>query len=234
VIGDARPRRTEPTPSAPPPATQGLAPQPTIETDPGLPKPVVRPTAGRWLVLLTAVVAGGLLLGAVAAALSAPLRHSPAVGATPLPAGSARAVGGEATDLPGDRPAGAAGVAAPGGRAGEAPGSGGSRGASRPAAGVIASVDGDMMIVNTPEGPVRVRVGDTTSVLKQVPAERGELTAGQRVLVSGERDGDGAVTASGVQILSGDATGDRAPSFAPTAGGERGSAGPSREGRGPR
>jgi hypothetical protein len=76
--------------------------------------------------------------------------------------------------------------------------------------GTVASVDGDTLVVNTAEGPVRVRIGANTALQKQVPADRGDLAPGQRVAVSGERDGEGTVAAAGVQILSGDGAGDQA------------------------
>jgi hypothetical protein len=59
------------------------------------------------------------------------------------------------------------------------------------------------MIVSTPDGPVRVTLGDSTSVQRVEPADRDALAPGQRVVVNGDREGDGAVAASGVQILPG-------------------------------
>jgi hypothetical protein len=50
---------------------------------------------------------------------------------------------------------------------------------------------------------VRVTLGDSTSVQRVEPADRDALAPGQRVVVNGDREGDGAVAASGVQILPG-------------------------------
>jgi hypothetical protein len=189
---------------------------------------------GRWMTLLLGVVAGGLVLGAIAAAVSTPLRGTPRVVVTPLPLGAgaggaagrgaAAGAGGEAAE--GTEGAGpgvgaqqrGASTGAAGGR--QEPGGAGAGAAGARTNGVIASVDGDTMVVNTPDGPVRVSVGDATSVQKLAPAERTELTPGQRVVVSGERAGDGAVAASGVQILGDQAAGDGGP-----APGARGSGG---------
>ena len=180
--------------------------------EPPLPAPAPRRSGSRWLLWLAGVVAGGLILGAVAAAVSAPQRRSTTVVVTPQPASRSSAAGAPPDAAPSSNSGGAAPTgSAAGARAG-------SVGAARTTNGVIASVEGDTIVVNTADGPVRVTLGDNAAIQKQVPAERGELSAGQRIVVSGERVADGAVTASGVQILSGEA-GDRSPP-APSAAGE--------------
>jgi hypothetical protein len=214
---------------------------------------------------LLVVVGVGLGLGVLAAALSAPLRGSGRIVATPLPgAGGGAARGGVAgggadgagaetggaAGPAGQGPAGAGGVAAGQGSAGRAGGGqggggqGGARGqggtggagggqaggaagqgggaagaggaaagargaASGPGAGaavgrtngVIDSIVDGTMVVNTPDGPVHVKLDDGTSVQRLEPAARTDLAPGQRVVISGDRGGDGAVSASGVQIV---------------------------------
>jgi len=183
-------------PEPPPVPWASAAPQP--EAPAAAPARAPRTTRGRWLTLLAGVVAAGAVLGAVGAAATAPMRRAPAVVATPLAAPAARTADAPADAAPAvapsDAPAGA-------GNAG-ARGSGNAAAAPR-ANGVIASVDGDTIIVNTANGPVRVTLAPNANVQKQVPAERSELAAGQRVVVTGEQAADGAVTASGVQIVSG-------------------------------
>jgi hypothetical protein len=77
---------------------------------------------------------------------------------------------------------------------------------------VVASVDGDVVVLMTPWGEQRVRLGPDTRVEKQVPAERGEIAPGQLVVVNGV-PADGEITAGTVQIL-----GSPPPSFpAPSA-----------------
>jgi hypothetical protein len=205
------------------------------------------------MTMLLAVVGAGLLLGVLAAALSAPLRGSGRIVATPLPGaagGAARggaagdasdgAGGGPGGDTAGQNPAGAGAAAAGQGGAGRA-GAGGQGGAARGAGsgasggqasgaatggtggqaaggpggarggaggataartnGVIESIVDGTMVVNTPDGPVHVTLGEGTSVQRVEPAARADLAPGQRVVISGDRGGDGAVSASGVQIL---------------------------------
>jgi hypothetical protein len=166
--------------------------------EPPVVAPRARPSTGQWLTLLVGVVVVGLALGAVVAAVSGASRRGGVVPATANPAGApGRAAGA----------AGAADAVSSANPSGSGPGSGGgpaaagaARGPGRATAGTIESVDGDTVVVTTPEGSVRVNLGDTTSLQKQVPAERSDLAPGQRVLVTGERDADGAVAASSVQI----------------------------------
>ena len=203
------------------------------------------------MTLLLAVVGGGLLLGVLVAAISAPLRGSARIVATPLPSAAGAARGGAAgagTDAGGTEAA-APGAGAAAQNPGAAAGTGGQSGAGRGGAGaqgsggaqggaargggaasgaaggptasgargagaagaavgrtngVVDSIVDGTMIVNTPDGPVRVTLGDGTTVQRVQPADRADLAPGQRVVISGDRGGDGAVAANGVQILPGD------------------------------
>ncbi|SRR5579883_1042228 len=225
---------------------------------PGVPA-ARRRTRGRWMTLLLLVVGAGLALGVIAAILSAPLRGSGRIVATPLPsaAGAARAGGGGPGGAPGGEGAGPAGTggaasapggaaaaggagrtggvqgagspaggqaAAAGGPASQRPGGAGT-GAGGPAAGrtngVIQSIVDGTMVVSTPDGPVHVTLGDSTSVQRVEPADKTDLAPGQRVVVSGSRGDDGTVAANDVQILPGDGgqeSGNRGPAGGAQAG----------------
>jgi hypothetical protein len=163
----------------------------------GAPAPARARRRPNWALLIGAALGSGLLLGALAAVASAPLRRAPAVVVTPVqgPAGGLRAPaawGGEEAAGSGARPGA------------EASGRGGPRasgGASARAQGVISEVEGDTITVSGPDGPVRVRLGETATVQRLVPAERTTLAPGQRVLVAGERAADGTLSATSVQIV---------------------------------
>ncbi|HLI26796.1 MAG TPA: DUF5666 domain-containing protein [Chloroflexota bacterium] len=163
------------------------------------PRPRRRPNR---LVLVGGALGCGLLLGALAAVASAPLRHTPAVVVTPVQgaAGGASGGAGAAAAARGDDPSAAQG---PGGPAGATRGAStrSSSGASTRAQGVISQVEGDTITVNGPEGPVQVRLGDATAVQQLVPADRAALAPGQRVVVAGERAADGTLSATSVQIV---------------------------------
>jgi hypothetical protein len=165
-----------------------------------------RTTTSQWLRLTLVVAVLGLAIGAGAAAVTGAAGRGGVVAATSGPAGGRQSAGagaGADGEAGGSGRAGAAQAGAPAGAPG-APGGGqggAGRGQGRPTTGVIASIDGDTVVLTTPDGSVSVKLSDGTSLQKQVPAARDDLAPGQRVLVSGERDADGAVAASGVQIL---------------------------------
>jgi hypothetical protein len=133
-------------------------------------------------------------------------------GAGSGPAGQGGQGGGAGGQNGGGRGAGGqgggqgAGGQGAGGRAGAAGAGGAAGGGAAGAAanrtnGVIQSIVDGTMVVSTPDGPVHVTLGDNTSVERLEPAAPQDLAPGQRVVVSGARGGDGAVTASGVQIV---------------------------------
>jgi hypothetical protein len=211
-------------------AGPGAPPPEAAVHEPAIVRPRPRPTTGQWLTWLLIIVGVGLAIGAIAAAASGATRGSGVVTATNVPAagaggagagafggaGAGAGAGAQAGPGTGGGPgtgAGAGAQGAPGSGSGPGTGGGtggGARAAGRPTTGIIASIDGDTVIVTTPDGPVQVTLNDGTTLLKQAPAERSDLTPGLRVLVTGEREADGPVAASGVQILSGDApAGDR-------------------------
>jgi len=223
-------------PSAPEterPPLDGVAPaagRPALD-EPLLVPPRRRPSTSQWLTLLLGVAVVGLALGAIAAAATGAASRGGVVaapsgqGGPGARQGAGAALGGGpagAEAAPGAGAAGAqagpgAGAARASGAAAAGAGAGGAARGGRPTAGTIASVDGDTLVLDTPDGSLTVQLGDSTSLQKQVPAERADLAPGQRVLVSGERGADGTLDASGVQIL-----GDEPPGGGGGAGGAPG------------
>lgn len=107
-------------------------------------------------------------------------------------AGRTAVTAARADFLPG-RPGGGSGAGGTGG------GQGG-RAGQAPVAGTIATVDGSALTLTPEAGSVTVILGEQTRIGRQVPASPSDLKAGDRVLVTGARSADGAVTAATVQI----------------------------------
>src|SRR5215218_4851407 len=216
------------------PATDPVAEATPLPLRPAAPRRASR-RGGQVLALM--VLVGGLLVGGIAAVATSPMRSGPAIVATPVAApGGGAAFGGGAAALGeggasrGEAAGGGAGGASGAGRASGQGGQGGAtRGAAAAAgprtAGVITAVEGNALVVTGPEGEVRVNLADGASVQRLAPAERSDLGTGQRVIVTGERGADGAVVASGVQII-GDAAAGGPPAGASGRRGAADSAGP--------
>ncbi len=187
---DAPPWEGTPSDGTSTPTTRGAPPLlPEVGlVPPGAPVPS-RPRRPAWPTLLLAAVAAGLVLGALAAAASAPLRGPAPLAVTPLPQPGAGAPRAGAPAVPP-----AAQPPAPTAREPE----GTRRG---PLNGVIVSVEGDTIMVDTPEGAVRVVLGEATRLERVAPATRADLVPGQRIVVSGEAEADGAVAARAVQVV---------------------------------
>lgn len=68
-------------------------------------------------------------------------------------------------------------------------------------AGKILSLDENSFVVEFPGGGSRiVRISDTTKIQKMTDTERADLVAGKEVMINGETNQDGSVSASSVQI----------------------------------
>ena len=76
-------------------------------------------------------------------------------------------------------------------------------GFGRGASGEIKSIDGNTLTLTTGQNETKVTLSDTTTIVKTISGSTADLTAGQQVMVTGERDADGNVTATQVTILSG-------------------------------
>jgi hypothetical protein len=88
-----------------------------------------------------------------------------------------------------------------GGQAGQMPGFAGRGGAN----GVVKTVDGDVITISTAQDVTTVKLADTTRIQKTIRGTAGDLQPGMRVMVTGEADGDGVITATQVSILNEDA-----------------------------
>ena len=76
-------------------------------------------------------------------------------------------------------------------------------GMGRGASGEVKSVDGNTLTLTTGENETKVTLSDNTTIVKTISGSTADLTAGQQVMVTGERDSDGNITATQVTILNG-------------------------------
>ena len=85
------------------------------------------------------------------------------------------------------------------------PGAGGAAGQFRAfgggAAGQIKSIDGNTLILTTPQNEIKVTLSDTTRIEKTTVGVIADLQAGLQVMVTGQRDSDGNLDAVQVTIL---------------------------------
>jgi len=82
----------------------------------------------------------------------------------------------------------------------------GQSGAMRPVAnGPVEKVEGNLITIKAQEGSVKVNVPDGVTIRKTVTAALTDVKAGENVVVTGERQSDGTVTASTVQLGAGGA-----------------------------
>lgn len=96
------------------------------------------------------------------------------------------------------------GTPGPGGNGffgGGTPGPGG-QGFGRGANGQIKAIDGNTLTISTPQREVKVTLTDTTQVEKLVAGDRTELVVGATVVVRGETDSAGNITATIVQVTT--------------------------------
>jgi hypothetical protein len=77
-----------------------------------------------------------------------------------------------------------------------------SGGFGRGASGEVKSIDGNTLTLTTGQNETKVTLSDTTAIVKSTSGTTADLAAGQQVMVTGERDADGNVTATQVMILS--------------------------------
>ena len=77
-------------------------------------------------------------------------------------------------------------------------------GDGRGAAGLVKSIDGNVLALSTAEDVTTVQITDSTQIEKTVTGALADLQPGVRVMVTGERDSKGNLTASRIQILNGD------------------------------
>jgi hypothetical protein len=75
-------------------------------------------------------------------------------------------------------------------------------GMGRGASGEVKSIDGNTITLTTGQNETQVTLSDTTAIVKSTSGTIADLAAGQQVMVTGERDEDGNLTATQVMILS--------------------------------
>ena len=72
--------------------------------------------------------------------------------------------------------------------------------------GQVKSIEGNVLKVSTAQNVTTVNLSDTTQILKSVTAATSDLQTGVRVMVTGERDDKGNITASQITILNNDSS----------------------------
>jgi hypothetical protein len=70
--------------------------------------------------------------------------------------------------------------------------------------GQVKTIEDNVMTVSTAQDITTVNLSDSTQIEKSVVGTIADLQPGTRVLVTGERDSDGKITASRITILTGD------------------------------
>ncbi len=71
---------------------------------------------------------------------------------------------------------------------------------SRPVAGSVVSIEGDVATVSTQQGEVKVKLSGA-KIQKMVEGTVDDLKAGERVMVTGQQGSDGSYSATIVQIV---------------------------------
>jgi len=66
--------------------------------------------------------------------------------------------------------------------------------------GAVEKVEGNVVTLNTPQGAVRVMVDGSTSIQKMAAGSLGDISAGESITVSGERQADGSIQATSILI----------------------------------
>jgi Domain of unknown function (DUF5666) len=77
--------------------------------------------------------------------------------------------------------------------------------------GQVKTVEGNVMTISTPQDVITVNLSDSTQIEKSVAGTIADLEPGTRVLVAGERDADGNITASRITILNNNRPGSDQP-----------------------
>ena len=91
---------------------------------------------------------------------------------------------------------------------GSVPGDAGFAG-GRGLTGTVGSVSEGLIVVDTPQGPLRAVIGEETVVSAITQGTLGDLESGVTVTVVGQRGEDGTVRADSILILPGEASGVR-------------------------
>jgi hypothetical protein len=97
-----------------------------------------------------------------------------------------------------------AGAAFPGGGApnGQAPSGGFSGGGT---VGQVKTIEGNVMTISTAQDVTTVNLSSATQIEKSVAGTADDLQPGMRVMITGQKDSNGNITASQITILNGSA-----------------------------
>jgi len=68
--------------------------------------------------------------------------------------------------------------------------------------GQVKSINGNVLTLSTAQNVITVNLSDSTQFLKSVTAAFSDLQPGDRVMVSGQRDSKGDITASEITIIT--------------------------------
>ena len=70
--------------------------------------------------------------------------------------------------------------------------------------GEVKSIEGNILTLSTAENVTTVTLSENTKIVKTVEGMTSDLQAGMRVMVTGDTDEDGAITASQITIVNED------------------------------
>lgn len=76
-------------------------------------------------------------------------------------------------------------------------------GAGQGITGTVAKIDGNTILLDTDQGPIKVHTTDTTAILKTVSVPVNELAKDSQVMVIGTLNDDGSVAARSVRPVDG-------------------------------
>lgn len=76
---------------------------------------------------------------------------------------------------------------------------GGGQGGGRGTFGQIKTIDGNTLTVSTPQNVVTVTIGGNTVITKTVAGTAGDLKVGDNIVVRGQPDASGNITATNIQ-----------------------------------
>jgi hypothetical protein len=71
--------------------------------------------------------------------------------------------------------------------------------------GEVKSIAGNVLTLSTAQNVTTVNLTDTTKIMKSVEGATSDLQPGMRVMVAGERDSNGNITASQITVVNNDA-----------------------------
>jgi len=74
---------------------------------------------------------------------------------------------------------------------------------SRGTVGTVEKVEGSLVTLNTSTGTVIINIGNSTTIQKMAEGSLADISPGESVTVSGNRNADGSIQARSITIISG-------------------------------